>query len=99
MTEMNGCSSPKALSLFIAPKVIHRAGGDPVRHQRVLIFIVAYNAEKTIQQALRRIPDSLAAHETEVLIIDDSSGDDTFQRARDYGRARPLFRSSSSPIP
>jgi len=46
--------------------------------QRVLIFIVAYNAEKTIDSVLDRIPDSLRTSDVEVLIIDDSSKDATF---------------------
>src|ERR1035438_4823229 len=41
--------------------------------KRVLIFIVAYNAERTIEQVLRRIPSALLEHDTEVLIIDDRS--------------------------
>ncbi len=45
---------------------------------RTLIFIVAYNAEKTIESVLARIPASLPPEETEVLVIDDSSKDDTF---------------------
>lgn len=49
--------------------------------KRVLVFIVAYNAEKTIEDVLRRIPEELAdAFYTEVLIIDDSSQDQTFER-------------------
>jgi glycosyltransferase involved in cell wall biosynthesis len=50
---------------------------------RVLIFIVAYNAERTIQSVLRRIPSELSQHDTRVLIIDDSSSDRTFDRARE----------------
>ena len=50
---------------------------------RVLIFIVAYNAERTIQDVLRRILPRLSEHETEILIIDDSSGDHTFERAHE----------------
>jgi glycosyltransferase involved in cell wall biosynthesis len=46
---------------------------------RVLIFIVAYNAEKTIASVVRRIPAELArCYEIEILIIDDASGDRTF---------------------
>src|ERR1700753_2044193 len=56
------------------------------RKKRVLIFIVAFNAEKTIQQVIRRIPQSLIAYETEILIIDDSSRDQTFERAHDVER-------------
>src|SRR5689334_18307522 len=47
--------------------------------QRVLIFIVAYNAEKTIDSVLDRIPQELRTKDVEVLIIDDSSKDATFQ--------------------
>jgi len=48
----------------------------------LLIFIVAYNAERTIQSVLQRIPRSLSeSYDTEVLIIDDSSQDETFARA------------------
>ncbi|SDR05174.1 2-polyprenyl-3-methyl-5-hydroxy-6-metoxy-1,4-benzoquinol methylase [Rhizobiales bacterium GAS113] len=46
---------------------------------RLLIFIVAYFAESTIEKVVRRIPAELAdTYETEVLIIDDSSKDGTF---------------------
>jgi glycosyltransferase involved in cell wall biosynthesis len=48
---------------------------------RLLVFIVAYNAEKTIQQTLRRIPPRLLSDfGVEVLVIDDSSSDGTFDR-------------------
>jgi glycosyltransferase involved in cell wall biosynthesis len=55
--------------------------------KRILIFIVAYNAERTIQQVIGRIPDSLADYDVEILIIDDSSRDGTFQLAQDFGKA------------
>src|SRR5260221_14633252 len=55
--------------------------------KRVLIFIVAYNAERTIQRVIERIPSSLQPYDTHVLIIDDSSKDGTFQRAREFNRA------------
>jgi len=46
---------------------------------RLLIFIVAYFAERTIEKVVRRIPaDLLDAYEVEVLIVDDSSTDRTF---------------------
>ena len=41
--------------------------------KRLLIFIVAYNAETTIEKVLGRIPASLHQTNVEVLIIDDSS--------------------------
>ena len=46
--------------------------------KRVLIFIVAYNAERTIGSVLSRIPPELRNRNVEVLIIDDSSKDKTF---------------------
>lgn len=47
---------------------------------RVLIFIVAYNAETTIEWVLGRVPASLTDdYEVEALVIDDSSSDATFE--------------------
>ena len=47
---------------------------------RLLVFIVAYNAERTIASVLARIPVSLAdQYEVEILAIDDSSRDRTFE--------------------
>jgi glycosyltransferase involved in cell wall biosynthesis len=46
--------------------------------KRLLIFIVAYNAEKTIESVLDRIPEELRVANVEVLIIDDFSKDATF---------------------
>src|SRR4051812_24354050 len=54
---------------------------DVVRKRRVLLFIVAYNAERTIRDVIQRIPAALAEYDTEILIIDDSSHDQTFERA------------------
>jgi glycosyltransferase involved in cell wall biosynthesis len=50
---------------------------------RLLIFIVAYNAETTIRSVLQRIPASLRQYETEILIIDDASRDRTFEKGRE----------------
>jgi len=58
-----------------------------VERAKVLIFIVAYNAERTIQSVLRRIPSELSQHDTRVLIIDDSSSDGTFERASEIEQA------------
>ena len=51
------------------------------RKARVLIFIVAYNAEQTISDVIARIPPCLDEHETEILVIDDTSQDGTFETA------------------
>lgn len=57
---------------------------------RLLIFIVAYNAEKTIREVLGRIPEALTAYNTEILIIDDSSRDNTFAQAHKEALAGDL---------
>jgi glycosyltransferase involved in cell wall biosynthesis len=55
---------------------------------RLLILIVAYNAETTIQRVLHRIPAQLLdAFDVEVLVIDDGSTDRTFDRGEEVRRA------------
>ena len=50
--------------------------------QRLLIFIVAYNAELTIEWVLSRIPKKIVSEfDLEVLVIDDQSTDKTFEKA------------------
>ncbi len=52
--------------------------------KRILIFIVAYNAEKHIESVLNRIPSvfwQTDIYDSEVLIIDDASKDNTVEVA------------------
>jgi glycosyltransferase involved in cell wall biosynthesis len=68
---------------------------DPMPHPnsrpRVLVFIVAYNAEKTISEVVGRIPAELVAtYDLEVLIIDDASRDATFARSHSVSKAGNL---------
>lgn len=60
--------------------------------KRLLVFIVAYNAETTIEKVLSRIPASLQSDQVEVLIIDDSSKDDTFVKGLRYQRKQSDFK-------
>ena len=60
--------------------------------KRLLIFIVAYNAEATLEKVLSRIPQSLRTSNTEVLIIDDSSSDETFARGIGYQQRNSDFK-------
>jgi glycosyltransferase involved in cell wall biosynthesis len=55
--------------------------GESTEHRspRVLIFVVAYEAESTLSRVLMRIPPSIWALDVEVLVIDDSSRDRTFE--------------------
>jgi glycosyltransferase involved in cell wall biosynthesis len=53
---------------------------------RLLIFIVAYFAERTIEKVVRRIPANLLdTYDVEILIIDDSSQDVTFAKGAGLG--------------
>ena len=61
----------------------HVEPGPPPERKRLLCFIVAYNAEKTIRDVLSRIPLAIARqYDTEVLVIDDASHDRTFERSQ-----------------
>ena len=58
---------------------------------RVLIFIVAYNAEKTIANVVSRIPAALLnTYEVDVLIIDDASGDSTFAKSHSVSKDKNI---------
>lgn len=48
---------------------------------RLLIFVVAYNAEGTISDVLRRIPVERLPARTDILVIDDQSCDNTSREA------------------
>lgn len=52
--------------------------------KKILIFIVAYNAESTIEKVLKRIPHHIYKYNYEILIIDDRSSDHTFDIASVY---------------
>lgn len=55
--------------------------------KRVLIFVVSFKAEEYISSVLARIPENIRLNpffNVEVLVIDDESGDRTFQRAQDF---------------
>lgn len=50
---------------------------------KLLIFIVAFNAASTITDVLARVPHSISGeYDVELLIIDDASTDETFERVR-----------------
>src|SRR5450631_1973382 len=60
--------------------------------KRILIFIVAYNAEKTLADVLKRIPKGLCASNVEVLVIDDSSQDKTFSTGLVFEKEEADFK-------
>jgi glycosyltransferase involved in cell wall biosynthesis len=63
-----------------------------LRAKRLLIFIVAYNAETTIEMVLDRIPASLHSENVEVLIIDDFSKDNTFNTGLRFQQRNSAFK-------
>ena len=47
---------------------------------KLLVFIVAYEAESTLEKVIARVPDEVfERYDTEILVIDDSSRDGTFE--------------------
>lgn len=69
-----------------------RVVGVSTDRLRLLIFIVAYNAELTLAPVLDRLPAAvLSDYDCEVLVIDDASDDNTFQSARHYRQSHALL--------
>jgi len=60
---------------------------------RILIFVIAYRAEKTLARVLDRIPVSLfESYDCEVLVVDDASTDRTLAIGRTWQTAHPERR-------
>jgi glycosyltransferase involved in cell wall biosynthesis len=57
---------------------------------RLLVFIIAYQAEATLTAVLNRIPPAIFKEwETEVLVVDDASADRTYEIGRAHQSAHP----------
>ena len=50
--------------------------------KNVVIFLPAYNAEKTLQEVWKKIPQK---YHKNTFLIDDNSGDDTFTLSKKIG--------------
>lgn len=60
------------------------------RKPRVIVFIVAYQAESTLKAVLDRIPATLfSEYECSILVVDDASADRTAEVGREYKQAHP----------
>jgi glycosyltransferase involved in cell wall biosynthesis len=58
--------------------------------KRLLIFVIAYYAEQTLQAVLERIPRAIfEQYDCEVLVVDDASEDRTFAIGRKYVEDHP----------
>ena len=65
----------------------------PAPKQRLLIFVIAYRAEKTLTWVLSRIPQSIfEALDCEILIVDDASTDRTFEIGQEWKESHPDIR-------
>src|SRR5690606_35433861 len=75
------------LSLLTLPQqssTQSRLRNPQMRSSRVIIFLVAYNAELTLVDVLNRIPCAELGSDTQILVIDDSSRDNTFEIGLGY---------------
>ena len=62
-------------------------------HPRILVFVIAYRAEKTLGRVLDRIPSFLfESYDCEVLVVDDASTDRTAAIGRTWQAAHPEHR-------
>ena len=60
------------------------------QRSRLLVLVVAYQAESTLVQVLERIPRSVFRDwDCEILVVDDASADRTFDIGREYQEAHP----------
>jgi glycosyltransferase involved in cell wall biosynthesis len=50
--------------------------------KRVALFVVAYNAERLVESVVRRVPEEILDGFAEIILIDDSSTDATFEVAQ-----------------
>ncbi|MGE3521180.1 MAG: glycosyltransferase [Vicinamibacterales bacterium] len=62
---------------------------DTPARPKLLVFVVAYQAETTLAAVLKRIPLDLTSYDTRILVIDDSSTDRSFEVALELARVCP----------
>lgn len=61
-----------------------------MQQERLLIFVVAYEAEATLKDVLDRVPQQVLDElDVEILIVDDASDDRTFDIGNEYAAAHP----------
>ena len=63
---------------------------SPAPKKRLLIFVIAYRAEKTLTWVLSRIPAKIFQDlDCEILVVDDASTDRTFEIGNDWKESHP----------
>ncbi len=58
--------------------------------KKIIVFMPAYNAEKTIVSVLERFPKNAIKRVSEILILDNDSRDSTYEKAMEYKKKRKL---------
>ncbi|MEO7112790.1 MAG: glycosyltransferase family 2 protein [Polyangiaceae bacterium] len=62
----------------------------PLKKKRLLVFVIAYRAESTLQRVLERVPAKIfSEYDCEILVVDDASTDRTFEIGQEYKTAHP----------
>jgi glycosyltransferase involved in cell wall biosynthesis len=57
---------------------------------RLLVFVIAYQAESTLATVLQRIPPAIfQEYDCEILVVDDASKDRTFEIGQEYRKQHP----------
>jgi len=72
----------RSLPRFAPDEDAVAAAEEVLARTKIAIFIVAFQAERFIEDVLARIPASLRDRFVEIYVIDDSSSDLTFETAR-----------------
>ena len=81
-TRTEGFAAPPR---FAVDDAAVTAAAGVLAEKKIAIFIVAFQAERFIASVLERIPGLLRDLFAEILVIDDSSSDQTFDAARAAG--------------
>jgi glycosyltransferase involved in cell wall biosynthesis len=63
-------------------------------HKSVGVLVVAYNAASTLAATLDRIPPSFRSRIDELIVLDDASGDETFEIGADWARRHSPLRTT-----
>ena len=60
--------------------------------KKIIVFMPAYNAEKTIVKVLQRFSRPLINRISEILVLDNCSKDRTYDMVMDYKRKKKLSK-------
>lgn len=85
-----GAGSPTSEPVALASESKSGPGGSGDHAPRLLIFVIAYQAESTLRRVLERIPPTVfAEYACEVLVVDDASADRTYEIGHEFRSEHP----------